>query len=57
MYANNILEPSGSLALESLQKIYEGLDIEHDPWIIRMRSDPETCNSKDLKKALISHRT
>lgn len=44
-------------ALESLRKVYEGLDIEQDPWIIKMKSDPSTCNAKALNKALISNRT
>ena len=44
-------------ALESLRKIYEGLDIDQDPWIIKMKSDPSTCKAKALEKALISNRT
>lgn len=44
-------------ALESLRKTYEGLDIDQDPWIIKMKSDPSTCKAKALEKALISNRT
>ena len=44
-------------ALESLRKVYEGLDVEQDPWVIRMKSDPSTSKAKALKKALISNRT
>ena len=44
-------------ALESLSKIYQGLDIDQDPWVIKMKSDPQTRNAKALKKALISNRT
>ncbi len=44
-------------ALESLRKVYEDLDIEEDPWIIKMKSDPSSCDSRALEKALISNRT
>ena len=57
MYLPNGPELVPSQALESLRKVYEGLDIEQDPWIIKMKSDPSTCNSKALKKALISLKT
>ena len=43
--------------LESLSEIYRGLDIDQDPWVIKMKSDPRTRNAKELKKALISNRT
>lgn len=44
-------------ALESLRSIYESLDIEQDPWVIRMKSDPSTCNARALQKALVSNKT
>ncbi len=46
-----------SQALESLRKVYEDLDVEQDPWVIKMKSDPSTCKAKALEKALISNRT
>lgn len=57
VYLPNDPEIVAPQALESLRKVYQGLDIEGDPWIIKMKSDPSTCNAKDLKKALISNRT
>ena len=56
-YVPNGPEIKASRALESLRKVYEGLDIEQDPWIIKMKSDPSTCNAKALVKALISKKT
>lgn len=44
-------------ALESLKKVYQDLDIEQDPWVLKMKSDQSTCNAKALEKALISNRT
>lgn len=54
--------PSGhetvvSRALESLGGIYQNLDLEEDPWVIKMKSDPSTLGSKALRKAMISHKT
>lgn len=57
MYATELQELPESLALDSLQAVYKGLDIENDPWIIKMRSNPDTCNSKALTKALLSQKT
>ncbi|KAK4697136.1 endoribonuclease Dicer, partial [Lecanoromycetidae sp. Uapishka_2] len=57
MYLASGTEQSISLALESLAVIYEGLDIEHDPWIIKMKADPSTADSSVLKKVMISHKT
>jgi len=57
IYATDFQEPPDSPALKSLQAVYEGLDIEQDPWIIKMRSDPNKCNSKALTKALVSQKT
>lgn len=50
-------ELMSSQALESLRQVYEGLDIEQDPWVIKMKSDPSTCKAKALEKSLISNRT
>ncbi len=54
--------PSGpkfvpSIALESLRAVYEGLDINQDPWIIKMKSDPSTADCTALRKAMISRKT
>lgn len=48
---------SNSPALLSLVQMYTELDIEKDPWIMELRSDPSTCNSGTLQKALTSHKT
>ena len=56
-YSPNGLELLVPQALESLRKVYEGLDIEQDPWVIKMKSDPRTCNASVLYKALISNKT
>ena len=57
LYSSNGPEVLAPQALESLRNIYECLDIEQDPWVIKMRSDPTTCNARALQKALISNRT
>ena len=57
LYLPNGPELKTPQALESLRKVYEGLDIEQDPWIVKMKSDPSTCKAKALEKALISNRT
>lgn len=57
VYQPNGPELTASQALESLRKVYEGLDIEQDPWIVKMKSDPSTCNAKALRRALISNKT
>ena len=44
-------------ALENLRNVYKGLDIEQDPWVIKMKSDPSTCNAKALQEAMKSNRT
>lgn len=56
-YLPNDSEIIATQALESLLKIYESLDIEQDPWVVKMKSDPSTCRAKVLEKALISNRT
>lgn len=57
LYSPNRPELVASQSLKSLQQVYEGLDIDQDPWVIKMRSDPNTCNAKALNKALISNKT
>lgn len=57
VYLPNDPELMSSQALESLRQVYEGLDIEQDPWVIKMKSDPSTCKAKALEKSLISNRT
>lgn len=57
LYSANSVLLSRSAAFDRLQDVFLSLDIERDPWVIKMRSDPATCNSRDLSKALISHKT
>lgn len=57
LYSSNGPEFEPPQALESLRKVYEGLDINYDPWVIKMKSDPSTCKAKALQKALISNKT
>ena len=57
VYSPSGPELTASRALESLRQVYEGLDIEQDPWVIKMKSDPSTSKAKALEKALISNRT
>ena len=57
LYLPNGPENIAPQALESLTKVYQNLDIEQDPWVIKMKSDPNTRKAKALEKALISKRT
>lgn len=57
VYLPNDPESTPPQALESLRKVYQGLDIEQDPWVLKMKSDPSTCKAKALEKALISNKT
>ena len=57
MYMRENPEAVISQALQSLRLVFEGLDIMQDPWVIRMRSDPIACESKALKKAIMSGKT
>ena len=36
-----------SISLLVLERVYEDLDVEMDPWIMKMQSDPHTANSTD----------
>lgn len=56
-YPPSGLELLAPQALESLSKIYQDLNIEQDPWVIKMKSDPRTRNASALHKALISNKT
>lgn len=56
-YSRKGAEALAPQAVESLRKVFEGLDIEQDPWVIKMKSDPTTRNARALHKALISNRT
>lgn len=43
--------------MHKLIALYSNLDIEQDPYVIKCRSDPSTCDPKQLQKALISRKT
>ena len=49
--------PAYSETLESLDDMLKSIDIEEDPWIINMRSHPETCGSRKLAKAILKGET
>ena len=53
-YAQN-LSRTRSLALQSLSKVYAELDIEQDPYVIRLRA--AGVNSKRLRDTLMSKKT
>ena len=57
LYLPDGSELTASPVLESLSEIYKSLDIDQDPWVIKMKSDPRTQNAKELRKAMISNRT
>lgn len=46
----------GSQALVSLQTLYSSVDIEQDPYLIKLRSDPAT-NPSHIDKVLMSQKT
>lgn len=51
--ASTLLSP----AVASLERVYHSLNIDEDPWILRMRSDENQKHSHALFKAVINGRT
>ena len=56
-YSSKSADPAESAALQKLIEVYTNIDIEQDPYVIKLRADPSMRNSKQLKKALASGRT
>ncbi len=56
-YPTYSLTPTDCQELASLGRLCTDLNIEQDPWVVKMRSDPTTRNSKALRKALASRKT
>ena len=50
-------ERKTSSILEGLWQVCQNLDIEQDPWIVKMRSNPTQRNAKALIKAVMSRNT
>ena len=46
-----------SQALRSLSNLFLGLDPEQDPYVIKLRAEPDANNSPQLQKALLSGKT
>lgn len=55
-YPGAVLSSPGSQALQSLGDLYSSIDIEQDPYMIKLRSDPAT-NPSHLTKVLFSQKT
>jgi len=55
-YPGSVASSSGSQALQSLRDLYSSIDIEQDPYVIKLRSDPAT-NPSHLKKVIFSQKT
>lgn len=55
-YPNPVAISSDSQALQSLVDLYSSIDIEQDPYLIKLRSDPAT-NPSHLTKVLFSQKT
>ena len=46
-----------SPAMTSLERVYNSLNIDEDPWVVMMRSDESQKHSHALFKAVINGRT
>ena len=56
MYAQK-MDGTLSLALQSLRNVYADLDVEQDPWVIRLRAAANGADSKILRNTLMSKKT
>ena len=57
MFPNTQHTFSRSQALDRLRDLYSKIDIEADPYVIKLRSNPSTNASSQLTKALFSRKT
>ena len=56
-YKENHNSAIHSYNLQRLQLVFKNLDINSDPWIIRLRKLKNSDNDARLRKALLSHKT
>ncbi len=56
-YSSKSTDTAESAALQKLIEVYTNLDIDQDPYVVKLRADPSTRHSKQLKKALASGKT
>ena len=57
-YRSNDLDHNlASKAIMSLGPLYDNYDLDKDPWIIKMRSDPKTSTAQSLSKAVMKQKT
>ena len=57
LYPPKHLDLNISLALENLHQLYANLDMESDPYVIKLRADSNKDNSSELCKILLSRKT
>ena len=57
MFSNTQHTFANSHALDRLRELYSKIDIEEDPYVIKLRSNPSTNANLQLTKALFSRKT
>lgn len=56
-YLTNPASPMSCRELVSLRRLCTDIDIEQDPYVIKLRSNPATRDTRELRKALTTRKT
>ena len=57
VYQQGVAGTSISSALQSLKEVYTNLDIQQDPYVLKLRAAGHGIDNKQLRKALMSRKT